>query len=253
MALGVGFDLIFAYACISQGSQLAGIQGEPGIGRIPPKCTLTKFDMGNAAQGIPPYIPAFFLYLRFVRLSKLVRSSLRNVGRSKAVRSTPMQISASHLRDTQAKWMRSVAWLRPSLYRGSKPVEKVVTLEVLPGQTRKNRLLPWIASAFCHVFSIPRFFNVQAEKHEKELSWICSLFSTSNLKKDEKEPAKSETPVTWIWIGSIWPSGRIEVWSSRATTTSLGRGRQIGMPLWGRWRSGGSSWYPRSSFLNFGG
>ena len=31
------------------------MQGEPGIRRIPPKCTLTKFDMGNGAKGIPPY------------------------------------------------------------------------------------------------------------------------------------------------------------------------------------------------------
>ena len=37
------------------GNQLAGIQGEPGIGRIPPKCTLTKFDMGNGAKGMPPH------------------------------------------------------------------------------------------------------------------------------------------------------------------------------------------------------
>ena len=32
-----------------QGNQLARIQGEPKYGRIPPKCTLTKFDMGNGA------------------------------------------------------------------------------------------------------------------------------------------------------------------------------------------------------------
>ena len=49
---------------VNQGNQLAGIQGNQGYGRIPPKCTLSKFDMGNGAKGIPPYprslrIPAF--------------------------------------------------------------------------------------------------------------------------------------------------------------------------------------------------
>ena len=38
-----------------QRNQLAGIyRGNQGYGRIPPKCTLTKFDMGNGAKGIPP-------------------------------------------------------------------------------------------------------------------------------------------------------------------------------------------------------
>ena len=39
----------------SQGNQLAGYRGNQGYGRIPPKCTLTKFDMGNRES---PHIPA---------------------------------------------------------------------------------------------------------------------------------------------------------------------------------------------------
>ena len=40
--------LVFPKACFRVGFFLQG------YGRIPPKCTLTKFDMGNGAKGIPP-------------------------------------------------------------------------------------------------------------------------------------------------------------------------------------------------------
>ena len=43
-----------------------GYRVNQGHGRIPPKCTLIKFDMGNGAKGIPPYprslrIPRLFV------------------------------------------------------------------------------------------------------------------------------------------------------------------------------------------------
>ena len=48
---------VWTHQAVHQGNQLAGIQGNQGYGRIPPKCTLTKFYMGNGAKGIPPISP----------------------------------------------------------------------------------------------------------------------------------------------------------------------------------------------------
>ena len=52
----IGHDWVFTS---TQGNQLAGIQGgtrDQGYGRIPPKCTLTKFDMGHGAKLESPHI-----------------------------------------------------------------------------------------------------------------------------------------------------------------------------------------------------
>ena len=42
----------------NQGNQLAGIQGNQGYGRIPPKRTLTKFEKREMAPRESPHIPA---------------------------------------------------------------------------------------------------------------------------------------------------------------------------------------------------
>ena len=55
--------------CLLSGKP-TGYRENQGYGRIPRKCTLTKFDMGNGAKGIPPYprslrIPAC-LFVQFL-------------------------------------------------------------------------------------------------------------------------------------------------------------------------------------------